>query len=216
MEPEISVSYSEWLDGQKMPAGKRSAMKSALELFAKQGFDGTSTMAIAKNAGISQATIFKYFKTKDDLLQAILEPLLGHLFPNYRDEFLGHFPKLQTLRDEIHYFIRNRFDFVEENSQVTMILISQVMTNKEMLSHFYDLLSASSPQFLTQIYSRLKKTGGLREDASPLVVFRTMVSLVLGYFLQRNLLAPDLTIDEDADLQQIEDIIMRAIGKPGQ
>ncbi|MBY7147690.1 helix-turn-helix transcriptional regulator, partial [Levilactobacillus brevis] len=75
MATDMFRNYRDWLDQQRMPRGKRVALLAALELFADQGFDGTSTQAIADRAGISQATIFKYFKTKQDLLLAILQPV---------------------------------------------------------------------------------------------------------------------------------------------
>ncbi len=45
---------------------------SALELFAEEGFQGTSTSKIAKAAGVSEGLIFRHFKNKDGLLNAIL------------------------------------------------------------------------------------------------------------------------------------------------
>lgn len=49
---------------------------AAIELFSQQGFDGTSTAQIAEKAGVSQATIFRYYKTKEDLLNAAIEPII--------------------------------------------------------------------------------------------------------------------------------------------
>jgi len=46
---------------------------TALELFAKNGFSGTSTAKISKAAGVSEALIFKHFKTKQGLLESIME-----------------------------------------------------------------------------------------------------------------------------------------------
>ncbi len=68
-------------------------------------------MAIAQHAGISQATIFKYFKTKDDLLQAILEPMIKNLLPEYREDFLADIPETTTLRQTVRFLIRDRYAF---------------------------------------------------------------------------------------------------------
>lgn len=45
------------------------AITAAIELFGKNGFDNTSTQSIAKHAGIGNATLFKYFETKDVLIR---------------------------------------------------------------------------------------------------------------------------------------------------
>jgi AcrR family transcriptional regulator len=42
-------------------------------LFSKRGFSGTTTREVARSAGVSEATIFKYFATKEELYAAIIE-----------------------------------------------------------------------------------------------------------------------------------------------
>lgn len=41
---------------------------AAMAVFAEQGFDATSMDDIARSAGVSRRTIYRYFDTKDDLL----------------------------------------------------------------------------------------------------------------------------------------------------
>ena len=48
-------------------------INSALEGFSSQGITATTTKSIASSAGVSEALIFKYFKNKDGLVDAILE-----------------------------------------------------------------------------------------------------------------------------------------------
>jgi len=48
-------------------------LESALELFAREGFKTTSTSKIAKHAGVSEGLIFRHFKNKEGLLEAIIK-----------------------------------------------------------------------------------------------------------------------------------------------
>lgn len=43
-------------------------LKSALRLFAKLGYDGTTTRDLAESAGIAEGTLFRYFPTKKAIL----------------------------------------------------------------------------------------------------------------------------------------------------
>ena len=44
-------------------------LNSTYKILSKEGRTGLSTRVIAKNAGVSVATIFRYFKDKDDLIE---------------------------------------------------------------------------------------------------------------------------------------------------
>ncbi|WP_020663543.1 TetR/AcrR family transcriptional regulator [Amycolatopsis benzoatilytica] len=46
----------------------REILDTALRLFTEQGYDETSIAQIAREAGVSQRTLFRYFGTKEDLL----------------------------------------------------------------------------------------------------------------------------------------------------
>ena len=57
---------------------------AALNLFSEKGFSGTRTKEIARAAGISEALIFRHFKSKEELYnEALKETLKGH--PMIRD-----------------------------------------------------------------------------------------------------------------------------------
>lgn len=59
---------------EKQQTDKRTAiMQAAMELIADQGFHGTPTSQIAGKAGIGVGTIYRYFKDKDELIEAIHE-----------------------------------------------------------------------------------------------------------------------------------------------
>ena len=45
----------------------------ALKLFSKDGFEASSTRAIARSINCSAAVIYKHFKSKQDILDAIVK-----------------------------------------------------------------------------------------------------------------------------------------------
>ncbi len=55
-----------------MTEKQQNIFNTALELFAQNGVDATSTSKIAKVAGVSEGLIFRHFTNKEGLLQAIL------------------------------------------------------------------------------------------------------------------------------------------------
>lgn len=56
-----------------MSEKKEKILRSALLLFAQEGFKATSTSKVAKHAGVSEGLIFRHFGNKNGLLEAIIK-----------------------------------------------------------------------------------------------------------------------------------------------
>jgi AcrR family transcriptional regulator len=60
-------------------ASARRVLDAALELFAEHGFEGTSLQQIADRLGVTKAAVYYHFRSKDDLLTALVEPAFDEL-----------------------------------------------------------------------------------------------------------------------------------------
>jgi AcrR family transcriptional regulator len=58
---------------------KENILNAALELFANEGYNATATSAIAKRAKVSEGLIFRHFKNKKGLLDAIMNSMESRL-----------------------------------------------------------------------------------------------------------------------------------------
>lgn len=54
-------------------------LDEAMRLFALRSFAGTSLQMIADNLGVTKAAIYHHFKTRDDILTAVIQPALDEL-----------------------------------------------------------------------------------------------------------------------------------------
>ncbi|WP_119967328.1 TetR/AcrR family transcriptional regulator [Simplicispira lacusdiani] len=90
---------------QQQEATRRQIVVSAVDLMTRQGFDGTTMKDIARAAGIGDATIYKYFPTKDRIvlgyLDAVVQQALADTLqtPGFTDYQLQE--KLQRLTDAV-------------------------------------------------------------------------------------------------------------------
>jgi TetR/AcrR family transcriptional regulator, regulator of cefoperazone and chloramphenicol sensitivity len=78
---ETKRRYHSPLRQQQADATRRRIAKSAMELFAKQGFGSTSVSDIARAAGVSAETIYGTFGTKQGLLSEIAALVSTERFP---------------------------------------------------------------------------------------------------------------------------------------
>jgi AcrR family transcriptional regulator len=58
---------------RKKQQTRRRIASAALELFAERGFDNVPVAQVAQAADVSEATVFNYFRTKEDLVYAGME-----------------------------------------------------------------------------------------------------------------------------------------------
>lgn len=206
MPQNIIKDYLQILAEEKMPPGKKRALATAIELFASQGFDGTSTLQIAAQAGVSQATVFKYFKTKEDLLLAILEPVI----PKIKDEFFSNLLAYEKLQEAVHFLVQDRWTFIKANAPLLKILMQQFLTNQnfkmEFLKNFQGLEDL-------EVLQKIKLSDpNFRKDLPLASLIRRMVGPLLTYFYQTQVLG--LVSQEEArDLADIEEEILRNLTK---
>jgi AcrR family transcriptional regulator len=96
---------------------KNLIMKAALEQFSEIGFEATTINHIARRAGISKGLMYNYFKSKEDLLAAIINKSLSEIYLSFNPD---HDSQLTT--DEFELFIRKVFNVLREKRQFWKLL----------------------------------------------------------------------------------------------
>jgi AcrR family transcriptional regulator len=68
---------------------QQAVLTACLALFSRKGFDATSTKDIAQLAHVSEGTVYKKYRSKQGLLDALLAPLATVVVPRLAKEFMG-------------------------------------------------------------------------------------------------------------------------------
>ena len=188
-----------------MPPGKKKTLEAAIILFGKKGYNGTSTLEIAKAAGVSQATVFKYFQTKEDLLISIITPILPRLFSN----FLGRVKNINTItvKEIIHYIVRDRFRFMKENKDIIKIIFSEVLTNEQLKQKIIiGVEEVFKERRLDEFFEYLKQNNPeINKELTLPEIMRPIVGALITYFIQRFIVFDGVICEtEEHDLDVIE------------
>ena len=64
---------------KKAEERRNEILDAADELFGQKGFDGTSTNDILEKVGIARGTLYYHFKSKEDIMDALIERYNDHL-----------------------------------------------------------------------------------------------------------------------------------------
>jgi AcrR family transcriptional regulator len=79
---------------------KRNAiLEAATRVFAERGLTAAPTSEISKQAGVADGTLFTYFKTKDDLVNALYRETKLEL----ADAMMSGFPRKKSVRTRLRH-----------------------------------------------------------------------------------------------------------------
>ncbi|MDP3468015.1 MAG: TetR/AcrR family transcriptional regulator [Daejeonella sp.] len=118
---------------------KESIKKAAQDLFRKYGYHKTSVNEIAKRAKIAKATIYKYFESKELLLQAIL---------------------MEYIQQSVQEIIHNSSEELDEEAYLSMIILKTSRLSYTVCNEFigWEFIreSANSQEFLKTLSDDLE------------------------------------------------------------
>src|SRR2546421_287775 len=123
---------------------RQEIIASAIELFARKGFRGTTTRDLATHAEVNEAIIFRHFKTKEELYSAILEFKAGE----NREARLEEIERLATTGDDENFFQTVGRNFLEKHENDTTfyrLLLFSALEGHQLSDMFISSMTARNP-----------------------------------------------------------------------
>ena len=87
----------------RIEQNKERILRATLELFQVHGIKKTTTNDIARKAGISPATVYNHFGSKEELVRAAVKYFLTGVAADFRNIMEGELPFLKKLEQVILY-----------------------------------------------------------------------------------------------------------------
>lgn len=213
MNDNVFKDFDSWLENAVMPPGKRKTLRAAAKLFSEQGYDRTSTAQIEKTAGISEGTVFKYFKSKENLKAEIIYPIISTILPLYGDAFVEDIrTKNLDLESFIRFIVYDRFQFIKANKEIVMIILNELVLDKNAFDKLVEILDQRFDIIRGNFEKMCQANPNVREEVSYNSIVRMLVGQLVIYFLQRFHFS--MKVEEEAkELEAISKNIIHAILK---
>lgn len=120
---------------------RKQILESALKVFIEKGYNGSTTLDIAKKADISEVTLFRYFDSKKQMFMEAIEPILITSLKESLVESQGLEPM-----EKLEYILKNRIKFISQHNKVIKLILMESQVNPEVADF----------DFIKQITSMLK------------------------------------------------------------
>jgi TetR/AcrR family transcriptional regulator len=134
---------------------KERILNAAQAIFAQKGFEGARVDEIARQAGVNKALIYYYFKSKEEILLALIQLTVHDLMLHMGDpsrqmeEWLGS-------EELMHGMMLKLLMSIEEKKDLLNIFIMELFKDSErrklILSHIGDELQKSHVDFYTLVH----------------------------------------------------------------
>ncbi|MDA0746781.1 MAG: TetR/AcrR family transcriptional regulator [bacterium] len=144
------------------PDTQQRILTAATEVFLKQGRDGARMKEIAKQAGINQALLHYYFRSKQKLYEAVFECV----FERFLAGFLDAIPETQDVQVLMRHFVNNYLDRLAENPDLVPFILWEIRGGGETMgrllkSHLFRE-GEDKPPFMIQIVQEAVAKGQIR------------------------------------------------------
>jgi AcrR family transcriptional regulator len=189
------------LPRKTVPDKREAVLIAALDLFVERGFFGTAVPEIAERAGVGAGTIYRYFESKDALVNAIYRQEKMHFAHLVIDDFPAAAPTREQFRmlwNRMASFaiqFPKSFVFLELHHHASYLDAESRAAEQRMIDLFVHIIGAAQAR-------------GELKPGSP----RLLIGIVLGAFVGviRSCVEADQPLDQ-ADWKLAEQCIWEAI-----
>ena len=202
----------------KMSEKERKILDAAIAVIAEKGFSAASTSEIARQAGVAEGTIFRYFKTKKDILRGILMRLgnvIAELLVGYGLKKILLSDGREDLRSGIKRVLKDRMAMIDAVFPRLRIVITEAMYHEDIRQTLYDKIISRSVEVFEEYHREMVEKGLMKREIDAVVAGRGILGNLVLFFVYRNLFGPMIQLDDyDRELDQVIDAIMYGIAIP--
>ena len=151
---------------------KRNAiLGAATRLFAERGLTAAPTSEISKQAGVAEGTLFTYFETKDDLINALYREIKLEL----ADAIMSDFPRKKNVRARLRHVWDRYVNWGIANAKQRKVL-AQLQVSEVLTKESRDAGGAPFVEFQIMIRDAIEQRV-LRNDLPAELISKSLVAL---------------------------------------
>ncbi len=156
---------------------REQIVEVASRLFARQGFQGTTTKEIATHAGVTEALIFRHFSSKEHLYWAVIQSKIKRAgSPQERLR-----AKLAAAGNDAEILSGVAADILERRAKdqtLSRLLLYSALENHRLSHRFFRTYASSHYELLAE-FIRQRIAQGTFQEVDPLLAARGFLGMVI-------------------------------------
>jgi AcrR family transcriptional regulator len=144
---------------RKQKDARDRILQSALDEFSEKGFHATTIDSIAERAGMAKGTVYRYFKTKESLFNALKEDTISEFVELARQDLSREEDVLRIIESVIRMYL----SFFEKNSAFFKVIVQEHKDfGREFSEKFINELILALPGLKRRCW-KASRTGRLKQ-----------------------------------------------------
>ena len=186
---------------QRNPKKTAAILKAAEAIFARKGFHTATIAEIAKKAKVSEATIYEYFSTKEELLFDIPAEKISA----YHEKNMEIIRYLHGAANKLRFLILRHLELYENDPDYANVVMLILKGNRNFLKTEAYKIVQQSARYYIEVLKEGVQSGEFREDIQPYLV-RAMIWGTIEHTVTRKSL-----LGRPSDLTELAEDIFETI-----
>lgn len=153
----------------KLDIKKEQVLQAASEVFARFGFDKTTLDDIGKRAGLNKASLYYYFKNKEEIFIAVVLSETQAFMDDLQRKTL----EIADVKTQINFFLTERIRRYGEVIHLTRLSVEHLQKLEPMFDEVYEETKKQETDFLQSLLER----GQFRLPDTPAMVAERLFQL---------------------------------------
>jgi AcrR family transcriptional regulator len=184
---------------------KTQIAEAAVKVFVKKGYEGSTTKEIAKKARVSEGTIFRYFKTKKDILLYVINLLTERVIAELNREI----EDCTDPKEALKMILRLHYRLIIKNYDMFKVVIYEIQFHKDLQENFYKKIVKSMLHMTEKTFREYKDDINVEPRAGA----EALLGIFFGIMLVRNAIKQADEYDEQEVVANTLDILFNGIFK---
>jgi AcrR family transcriptional regulator len=197
--------------GPKAEQRVRDILRVGREVFAERGYERATTTEVAQRLGVSEATVFTYFRSKRELCMRVIQ--------DWYDEIItaieAGLPREKPVREQLEFVVLTHLRlFLIQGTGLCALVLSEGRTKGQDLGEGFVELQRRYTAPLMDLLARGQARGEVRRDI-PLRLLRSLVFGPMEHMLWEVVIT-GRQIDVEASARDLVALLWPAVQAPDE
>ena len=191
---------------RRMERNRERVLRAALELFQVHGIKKTTTHDIARKAGVTPATVYNHFGSKEDLVRSVVKYFLTSTLADFKNIFAGE----QSFPEKLKQIILYKSDLLGQYQGDFMKMV--ISEDPEILQFMNTVYMTEIMPMVTAFYDDGKRQGYINPELS--------TETIMLYFdiMRKGMSSAGLSDNPEQNLKMLQEMtslfLYGLMGKP--